>query len=89
MSFAAPRVTRAVTEHIEAVIRGVVQCQQYHRHRYGQAGGELARTVVGEPWLTSRFVASMQERGENHWTIAPPGHGAARGLALWTAEDRA
>lgn len=85
VSFIVPRVGRAVREYIDAVVRGVGQCFQYHRHRYGQTPGDVARLVVGEPWLTERFLECMTaEEPEAVWKVVCEGHGVARGLAMWS-----
>lgn len=84
-SLTAPRVVKAMRREIDAVVSGVVQCRQYLHHRYGQAEG-VPSIVVGEPWITARFLEAMAEQGDEHWTIASPGYGAARGLALWRGE---
>lgn len=82
-SFAQPRVNAAVREYILAAAQGVVQCSQYHHHRYGLPESELVGVVTGESWLVERFLQTMHEHGDTRWSAAPPGYNAARGLARW------
>ncbi len=85
-SFAVPRVDRALREYVDSVARCVIQCVQYQHHKYGQSEAEIPGMVVGEDWISARFITRIAELGEKHWTIAPPGFGAARGLAAWQGE---